>query len=261
MDLGFMTSIFIGIYFYEVRQHMDLFDSINRRKSCRKYSLEPLSDVQLEEIEAVLHSFEPLFEDVPLSYRFVKETKGMFHVLAPHYLIISGPGQEGEPENAGFIGQQLTLWLNHRGLGSVWLGASRDASTSQKRSDIIIIALGKPETSPYRELSEFRRKDISEITNAVDDKCIQAVHLAPSGLNVQPWYFEKTSDKLLIYRQILKPPISLAYKLTQVDMGIALSHYMIACKHYHKPFKFRLGGQAESKKGYKYFGYIDLSDG
>lgn len=239
---------------------MDLFDAISRRKSCRKYILEPLSDAQLKEIEVALDSFEPLFKDVALSYRFVRETKGMFHVLAPHYLIISGAGKEGEPENAGFIGQQLVLWLSSRGLGSVWLGASRDASTSHKRSDIIIIALGKTETSPYRDPSEFKRKDISEVTNAVDDKCIQSMHLAPSGLNVQPWYFEKTSDKLLIYRQILKPPISLAYKLTQVDMGIALSHYMIACKHYHKPFKFHLGGKAESKKGYTYFGYIDLSD-
>lgn len=239
---------------------MDLFDSISRRKSCRKYNLEPLSDEQLKEIEAALDSFEPLFEDVPLSYRFVRETKGMFHVLAPHYLIISGPGKEGEQENAGFIGQQLMLWLNNRGLGSVWLGASRDATNSQKRSDIIIIALGKPETSPYREPSEFRRKDISEVTNAVDDQCIQAMHLAPSGLNVQPWYFEKTSDKLLIYRQILKPPISLAYKLTQVDIGIALCHYMIACQHFNKPFNFHVGKKAESKKGYKYFGYVDLSD-
>ena len=152
------------------------------------------------------------------------------------------------------------LWLNRRGFGSVWLGASRDVSTSKKRSDIIIIALGKPETSPYRELSEFRRKDISEITNAVNDECIQSMHLAPSGLNLQPWYFEKTSDKLLIYRQVLKPPVSLAYKLTQVDIGIALCHCMIACQHFNKPFNFYAGGKVETKKGYKYFGYVDLNE-
>ena len=49
------------------KQSMDLFDSISRRKSCRKYILEPLSDTELKEIEAALKSFDPLFEDIPLS--------------------------------------------------------------------------------------------------------------------------------------------------------------------------------------------------
>ncbi len=239
---------------------MDLFNSISQRKSCRKYIDEPFSLVELEEVEEAVKGFEPLFPDVPLNYRFVTATKGMFHVKAPHYLVISGKGEEGERENAGFIGQQLMLWLNARGLGGVWLGASWDASENRKPSDIIIIAFGKVDGSPNRELSEFKRKDISEITNDTEDKGVKAIHIAPSGMNLQPWYFEKKAEKLLVYRQILKPPVSLVYKLTGVDMGIALCHYAVASRRYGADFAFQVGGSAAKKKGYEFFGYANIID-
>lgn len=239
---------------------MDLFDSIRRRKASRNYLADPLSEKQLEEIKTALNTFKPLYPDAPLNVRFAYETKGIFHVKAPHYLIISGQGKKGEEENAGFIGQQLMLWLDSHGLGGVWLGASRDATKERSHLDIIVLAFGKPQGSPHRTLSEFKRKPISAITNAPNDECIKAVHLAPSGLNLQPWYLEKTRDKLLFYRQLLKPPMSLAYKLTRVDMGIALCHYAVACGHFGKPFRFHAGGHAEAKRGYQYHGYVDITD-
>ncbi|MDX9916911.1 MAG: nitroreductase family protein [Gudongella sp.] len=239
---------------------MDLFNSISKRKACREYINEPLTTVELEEVVEAIKSFEPLFPNIPLNYRFATEIKGMFHVKAPHYLVISGNGEEGEQENAGFIGQQLMLWLNARGLGGVWLGASRDASENRESSDIIVIAFGKVEGSPNRELSEFKRKDISEITNDPEDKGIKAIHLAPSGINIQPWYFEKRDGKLLVYRQILKPPMSLVYKLTRVDMGIALCHYAVASTHYGADFYFQVGKSTTEKKGYKFFGYANIID-
>lgn len=237
---------------------MDLYNSIYQRKACRKYLDEQLSLEELKEVEEVIQGFEPLFPDLPLTYRFATETKGIFHVKAPHYLVISGMGREGEQENAGFIGQQLMLWLNSRGLGGVWLGASKEASRERKSSDIIILAFGKVDGSPNRELSEFKRKDIAEITNDREDKGIKAIHLAPSGMNIQPWYFEKTAERLLVYRQILKPPMSLVYKLTRVDMGIALCHYAVASKHYGVDFNFQRGGSATPKRGYQFFGSANL---
>ncbi len=235
---------------------MDLYHSISRRKSCRKYRQEPLTTNQLDEIKKTLDLFEPLYPDAPIRYRFASKTKGIFHVKAPHYLLFSGRGKEGEQENAGFIGQKLMLWLNAHDLGGVWLGGSKDATKQRSGTDIIVLAFGKPEGSPHRKLSEFKRKPILEITNASEDECIKAVHLAPSGLNVQPWYLEKKEDTLNFYRQILKPPMSLAYKLTHVDMGIALCHYAVACDHFGRSFRFHAGGNAERKKGYEFFGEV-----
>jgi len=149
------------------------------------------------------------------------------------------------------------LWLNAHELGGVWLGASKDATTQRTKEDIIVIGFGKPEGSPHRKASEFKRKPISEITNAVEDPCVKAVHLAPSGLNIQPWYLQKKGNTLKFYRQILRPPISLAYKLTHVDIGIALCHYAIACAYFGKPFSFSSSGNAEVKKGYEFIGEVN----
>ncbi len=239
---------------------MDLYNYIFKRKSCRKYILEPLRSNELSDIKKILDSFELLFKDAPISYRLVSETKGMFHVLAPHYLVFSGVGKDGEQENAGFVGQQFMLWLNSQNLGGVWLGATRDVSEDRSRSDIVVIAFGKSETTIFRDLSEFKRKDVATISNIPENKFIKAAHLAPSGLNLQPWYIKKTGNKLLIYRQILNPLTALAYKLTKVDMGIVLSHFYITSKHFNKNFKFYRTDLNQPKKGYKYFGYIDFRD-
>lgn len=234
---------------------MDLFDSINRRKSCRNYIQQPFGEEQLEEIRGAINGFEPLYPDVPLEYRFVTKAKGIFKVQAPHYLIISGQGKEKESENAGFLFQQLILWLDAHHIGSVWLGKTKDMEEPNSK-DIIAIAFGQTKESVHRSKDGFKRKIIHEITNAPEDSCIQAVHLAPSGMNLQPWYLEKSGDKILLYKQSLKPLLSLVYKKTEVDMGIALCHYALACRHFDKPFAFHRKDGEANKKGYRLFGEL-----
>ena len=235
---------------------MDLFEAINRRKSCRSYAGQPFDGERLDEIRRAIDGFEPLYPDVPLQYRFSTDTKGLFRVEAPHYLIVSGQGKDGEPESAGFLYQQLILWFDLHEIGSVWLGKTRDVDQSANGKDIITIAFGQPRETVHRSESEFKRKPIGEITNAPEDPCIRAVRLAPSGMNLQPWYLEKTGDRILLYEQILKPPVSLAYKKTAVDMGIALCHYALARKHFGKPFAFERQNGGGDRKGYRLFGVL-----
>ena len=234
---------------------MDLFDSISRRKSCRNYIGQPFGEEQLEKIRVAINGFESLYPDVPLEFRFVTKAKGIFKVQAPHYLIISGQGKEKELENAGFLFEQLILWFDAQSIGSVWLGKTKDIEDPNDK-DIITIAFGQAQGSVHRSEDEFRRKPIHEITNAPEDTCIQAVHLAPSGMNLQPWYLEKSGDKVLIYKQNLKPPVSLLYRKTEVDMGIALCHYALACRHFDKPFVFNRKDGETNKKGYRLFGEL-----
>ncbi len=235
---------------------MDLFEAIGRRKSCRSYTGQPFDREQLDEIRRAIDSFEPLYPDVPLKYRLAAQTKGLFRIEAPHYLIVSGQGKDGEHENAGFIYHQLVLWLDPHDIGSVWLGKTKDVEQNPNGKDIITIAFGQPKEAVHRSESEFKRKPIGEITNAPDDPCIQAVHMAPSGMNLQPWYLEKADHKILLYEQALRPPVSLAYKKTAVDMGIALCHYALACKHFDKPFAFERQSGGGGKRGYRLFGAL-----
>ena len=223
-----------------------LYDSIARRKSCRKYDMQPLPSETIDQILVALEGFEPLYPDMPLSHRLVSTVKGHFSIQAPHYLVISGQGREGELENAGFLYEQFVLWLDTQALGSVWLGASKDIDATPH--DIIVIAFGRPEEPVHREPSAFQRKPIEKITNAPEDPCIQAVHLAPSGMNAQPWYLEKNAEAVTLYKQHLKPPLSMLYNLVDLDLGIALCHYALAAKNLGKAFSFQREKQTSEGK-------------
>lgn len=235
---------------------LDLYNAIGKRKSCRAYHSQPFEQEKLAKIDEVISGLMSLYPGQTLQWRLAEKLKGPFKVDAPHYLIISGQGKSGEAENTGFIFQQLFLWFNQQAIGSVWLGGPKDASKALAGKDIIAMAFGDPVESIHRTKSEFKRKPIEEITNSPEDPRIQAVHLAPSGMNLQPWYLEKSGDKVLLYEKILRPPISLFYKLTEVDMGIALCHYALACKQLARPFDFKRIQAEGNRKGYRLFGEL-----
>lgn len=237
---------------------MDLFDAIYSRKATRNFTDEPFNNEELNEMLNTLKDFPLLYTGSPLEFRIVSHTKGLFNVRAPHYLVISGQGKKYEQLNAGYVGQRFVLWLHTKDIGSVWLGVSKDASKDRSKNDIIVIAFGKSLESIERLLEEFKRKDIDDITNISDDDCIRAVHLAPSGINLQPWYFEQDGDKITVYEQRLKPPLSFLYKTTEVDMGIALCHYALACEYYERYFSFKHLSGKSNKRGYKLFGELDI---
>lgn len=236
---------------------MNLYDSIIQRKSCRKYDMQPLKQESINEIENTIKGLEPLFPDLPPEYRFAKKVKGRFHVEAPHYLIVSGQGKMGELENTGFLFEQLVLWFDAMEIGSVWLGSSKDTEVSNTGKDIIALAFGHVTEPIHRTKEQFKRRPIDNITNAPDDACIQAAHLAPSGMNTQPWYFEKQNGKVMVYEQKMKPTISLIYKHSDIDMGIALCHYALACKEIGKSFHFYRETTMQDKAGYLPFGIIE----
>lgn len=236
---------------------MNLYGSIARRRSCRKYDMRPFEQDKMSEIESAIKGFGLLLPEAPVEWRFTNQVKGLYHVQAPHYLIVGGRGQPGEKVNTGFLFEQLVLWFDAMEIGCVWLGESKDANAAGAKGDIIAIAFGHAAEPVHRAREQFKRKPIDQITNAPDDVCIQAAHLAPSGMNTQPWYFERQDSGILVYKQKLKLPLSLVYKHTDVDMGIALCHYALACKETGRPFHFSPVSSLPGKAGHLPFGIIE----
>ncbi|MCL2632796.1 MAG: hypothetical protein FWD45_06935 [Coriobacteriia bacterium] len=234
---------------------MNLYDSIFTRKSVRKFNQEPLDQATLQSIDAAVANFAKLYDDVALEHRVTDKVKGMLSIKAPQYLIISGTGADKEMEAAGFLYQQLSLWMTANDIGSVWLGVAKDAR-AEKANDIITVAFGRATEPVTRSLAEFKRNPIAEITNAPDDICIQAAHLAPSGMNGQPWYFEKTDEKVLVYRNKPTGPTAQFYKLGDLDMGIALAHYAIAAEKEGLEFNFSRSDELPSHGKLTAFGII-----
>jgi hypothetical protein len=247
----------------EQKSCQELYNSIFLRKSCRQYDMTPLREKELEEIYSKIAGLKMLYPDIPLETRIAgpTEVRGILGAKAPHYLVVSGHGNPGEYTNAGFIFEQWILWLTSKGYGSLWLGATKSVNTEAGK-DIISIAFGRVKGKQTRTQADFVRKPMDEIAQGTDSR-LEAARLAPSGVNLQPWYFivqsseQGTNSTIYVYKK--KPAIAkFLYKFTDLEMGIVLSHLYVASENSGIPFEFstEASGAPEPPKGYTYFGRV-----
>ena len=242
----------------------DLFNSIFKRKSTRQYDMTPLSAALITEIKAFADVLKPLYENIKVEYEIVEDVKNIMPVKAPHYFIISSEKKEGYLTNVGFMFQQMDLFLSNKELGSCWLGMARPTKKLDPKLEldtklefVIVMAFGKATGSPYRELSEFKRKPLSEISDGKDTR-LECAKLSPSASNTQNWFFKIDNNKIHCYQKKLNPLQSIMYdKMNKLDMGLAICHLYIATEHEGKRFLFTQDKNSKELTGHTYIGTVE----
>ena len=229
---------------------MDLESQIYVRKSCRKY----LDDeIDMTPIKEFIPKAKVLNSDIDYSYKILTKDELSIRTRwkAPYYLALYSEKKENYGVNLGFIFQQLSLYMQSIGVGSCWVGM---ANVKQKNPNFVIaIAFGKS-NDLTRDLSKFKRRSLSEISDMEDERLIPA-QLAPSAVNSQPWYFKHTDDGFDVFKakhNIVKQKI--IGKWNDIDMGIALSHLYVSNPD---TFEFEFKNKADIK-GYTYFGSVKI---
>ena len=230
-------------------------EMIRKRKSVRKYDTAPLSTAVLDAVRAEIAKVKPLYPDIKYSIEMTTKTKGLLGVKAPHFLLFGSEDKDGSHENIGFIGQQLDLYFSANGLGACWLGASKPGEAMESTLPYVIaLAFGKPAESLHRELSGFKRKSLSEISEG-SDRRIEAARLAPSGVNIQGWYFIAENGKIHCYLKKPNPIMGLMVgKLGRIDLGIAICHIAEESDN----FSFGKEVNVPERKGYVYVGTVGI---
>lgn len=240
----------------------DLYQSICKRKSTRKYDLTPLADHTLTEIADFLARVMPLDHTIKTEFKFVapQDVTSLLPVKAPHYIVAFSETKPGYLTNIGFMLQQLDLYLSAKGIGSCWLGIPRPTKAIRHSSPldfIIIMSFGQALQPVHRDsIHEFKRKQltsITSITGMVD--LLEAARLAPSATNSQPWFFTGGKDRIHAYCVQTNPIKALVYKkMNQIDMGIALYHLSLAAMQQGKELTFVHDGEAcrQPLAGYYY---------
>lgn len=239
---------------------MNLEETIYQRRSIRDYEGETLTDEEMGELREYIDSVKVLDENLHWSYEIVpkENIKTILPWKSPHYLLLFSEEKEKCLENMGFMFQQVDLYLQSKGLGSCWLGMAspknfKNSDSTQKF--VIAISFGRTSVD-YRKITDFRRNDLSQISDRVDEKLIPA-QLAPSATNSQPWYFTHNDDGTYnIYRKkqnLLKRRFT--EKWNKIDIGISLAHMYIANS---KTFRFFIKNDVEELDGYYYEGSFEI---
>ena len=230
----------------EMIENTNLYETIFKRKSIREYDLTPLDGHTLAEIMAHTSALKPMYDDIKIEMKLVsqKDVKGLLLAKAPHYLAVFSETKDGYLTNAGFMLQQMDLFLSANGIGSCWQGMpkpTKEILNSSKLEFVILLAFGKPKERLHREsVSEFQRKPLGEITDVKGaDELLEPARLAPSAMNRQQWFFTGNASTIHAYRA--KSSFLTAFmfeKMSKVSMGIAICHVWIAAKHFGKEVEF-----------------------
>jgi len=245
-------------------------DLIQQRFSCRTYR----NDVLEDDIQSRLGEFaaaaargplghEARFELVAASDQDPKRLRSLgtygFIQGASAYLVGAMDKNAFNPEDYGYLLEQIILYATDLGLGTCWLGGTftkssfaRKIATQDNEVVPAVSAVGYIAEKPRRIETWLKNRrgtkrrlpwshlffdeDFStpldiEALNGFSS-VLEMVRLAPSASNRQPWRVIKRADQWHIYlqrtpgyRDNLLSRLTTVADLQRMDMGIAMSHF------------------------------------
>lgn len=245
-----------------------LYETIFIRKSIRKYDMAPLPVDTIAALQSFTTTVKPLDETIKIEYAYLgtNDVKNLLPIKAPHYICFYSEKKGNYLMNAGFILQQIDLYLSATGLGSCWLGMAKPSRQVPEMKNglefVIMVAFGNANEPVHRDsISEFNRKSLSAISSITGvTELLEPARIAPSASNSQPWYFSGTPDQITVSREklnILRAPIY--GKMNQIDCGIALCHLWLKCQHLGKSLELDFE-KATVPNGYEFMTTAKISN-
>ena len=105
-----------------------LYQAISKRKSFHMFrgvGSEKLTEAELAEIRAAFDGFERLYPEIRTAIRIVSAAQVNFKHDAEYCVMLYSEKKDNWLMNAGYIGEQLDLWLTARDIGSLWFGIGK----------------------------------------------------------------------------------------------------------------------------------------
>lgn len=224
---------------------MDYYEAIRIRRSVRKYSMQPLAQEELDGLLAFTRKAIPYQKEIKVEYQIItaeeksERLRGMFAVKAPYYLLLFS---EQKPEyllNAGYLMEQIVLYLTTHGIGTCYQGmlkTEEDPFPGKRLVYVTTVAFGMP-AEPLSE-GRGRRKRLPENTMVVSKEepteavreAVRNALLAPSGMNMQPWRIVVYKNRLHLFCHRGKLFRDVLSDMQLLDMGIFMATLKLAAE-------------------------------
>lgn len=242
-----------------------LFDVIKTRKSIRSYSDEPIEDEVLNKIQNYIDNVtnpfnKKIYIEIVKTNNSLKDKLGTYGVVKnPKYFLVAYCEDKSFClEALGYTLEKVILHCTSLGLGTVWLGGTFSRNKFSKavnlKSNYIIPAIspfgypGDKKTSigkifektnskkqPFSSL--FFKNDflipMTKLQAGIYGDALEAVRLAPSSLNNQPWRVVLNDEGLHFFTTKTK-------SINKIDMGIAFCHLDVVLKEQRVTGTFKI---------------------
>jgi len=247
---------------------MNLYEAILKRKSIRKYKKEVLTEQTLRQIGNFIRKTTALYDTIRVEFRILDhgkgegELRGLWKVEAPYYLVFFSEEKEGYERNAGYILEQVVLYLTTKALGSCYLGAVkvRDLEIPGMKQ-VMVVAFGRPESVLYRDSATAKRLPLKELCIYKEEPdeamktILKAARLAPPSMNSQPWRFIVMKDRVMVFMCKEFSLRSAVPSLRQFNVGIMMCHLALAAEELWLEADFQEDENLK-KKNYKNGQYV-----
>jgi len=246
------------------------YDAIFLRHSQRRYSGEVPDDEVTARIEKVCNDFRPFSGARAVLVRnpskdvFKGAVGELFYKVkeTPYYIAFIGDMDAPNVQTiTGYLGEGVILEATALGLNTCWVGGfyrrepvmeQVSLKDGERVLGITPIGYSKKETDRVGVSSkQYRRKNLDKLvlSGDVDDKkwvrtALEAVRIAPSAANRQPWRFKIDRDAITVSANSKREGFNVSRKL---DCGIAMLH-------------LELGARVEGMSGdWKFLVYPDVA--
>lgn len=240
-----------------------VFEIVKSRRSVRSYSKEELTGETKQKLIKYINNLKgPYSNKVRLELidnsDILEKADGKIGTYgiikgAQHFIVAIMEQNENSLEQLGYILEELILYATSLGLGTCWMGGTFRRSDFAKLVDLrdgeilpIVVPVGyakeqgsivdrfmryaakSDQRKPWNELF-FNDNFGIELKMNNDDKyfeALEAVRLAPSASNKQPWRILKNKEGYHFYLSSNKGYAEgLGFDIQRIDMGIAMCHF------------------------------------
>lgn len=240
---------------------MNIAEMIPHRRSVRAYRNEAIAPETLAALQERMAELVPLIPGAKVTGRIIPTRHGSFlqKWATPHFIVIFSEPTDDGLLNAGFMYQQLDLYAQSLGLGTCWVGlgsleGGEPVPVGMKVA--VMMAVGVPDGVARRTgAADFKRKAMAEITDRPDAR-LEALRLAPSATNSQPWFVTHAGETLRIWREELGLIKQRTHgRMNKIDMGIGLCHLYVT---HPETFRFFREENPPTLDGQIYIGSVTL---
>lgn len=222
---------------------LKILDAIYRRKSVRDFMDNEIEEDLMNRIWSRLLQTRLLYEKSKIKFVISDYCKKSNY--APYYIGVYTDNTKEGKMNAGFVLQQLSIYLSAIGIASCYQAKSVifKSVDAEGMKLAISMAVGYPENCMYRELEEIARMPLSKISvikekpNEEVERLLTLARIAPSCYNVQPWRFVVYHNRIHVF--VKKKMLSRISHFKYVNMGIMLGNVCIGAEEMWIDIRFK----------------------